>query len=150
MTCGTCYKIQFTGSSHNGGNDPGSQALNGKVMIVMASNIGNDVNNEGQLDLLIPGGGTGALYGCDETWGINKDNSDLGAVYGGLRSGCAGDLQGVKSCVANKCQQLFGTRGLDEMYDACMWYVNWFQAANNPNFKVEEISCPSELSSVAK
>ncbi len=151
VTCGTCYKLQFTGSSHNGGSDPGSQALNGKTMIVMASNIGGDVSGNGQLDLLIPGGGTGALYGCDETWGgIQKGHPDLGADYGGLRSGCDGDLQGIKSCVANKCQQLFGTRGLDEMYDACMWYVNWFQAANNPNFKVEEIACPSELSSVAK
>lgn len=150
VTCGTCYKLQFTGSSHNGGNDPGSQALNGKTMIVMAANIGGDVNAEGQLDLLIPGGGTGALYGCDETWDIDKGHPDLGAEYGGLRSGCGGDLQGVKSCVAQKCETLFKNRNLDDMYEGCMWYVNWFQAANNPNFKVEEISCPSELSDVAK
>jgi hypothetical protein len=150
VTCGTCYKVQFTGSSYNGGDDPGSAALNGKVMIVMATNIGGDVSGDGQLDLLIPGGGTGALYGCDDTWGIAKGHQDLGADYGGLRSGCSGGLDGIKSCVAGKCQALFGSRGLDDMYDACMWYVNWFQAANNPNFRVETISCPSELSSVAK
>lgn len=150
VTCGTCYHIQFTGSSHNGGADPGSQALNGKTMIVMATNIGNDVSSDGQLDLLIPGGGVGANYGCDVAWGVSQGHGDLGAQYGGLRSGCSGDLNAIKTCVANKCQKLFESRGLDEMYDACMWYVDWFQAADNPNFRVETISCPSELTNVAK
>src|SRR5690606_27188384 len=103
-TCGTCYKIQFTGSSHNGGNDPGSAALSGKVMIVMATNIGGDVSGDGQLDLLIPGGGTGAAYGCDVAWGVtDKEHPDMGELYGGLRSDCnSGDLNSIKTCVANK------------------------------------------------
>lgn len=149
-TCGTCYHIEFTGSSHNGGNDPGSQALAGKTMIVMATNIGGDVSGDGQLDLLVPGGGTGAMYGCDVAWGVNQGSGELGATYGGLRSGCTGDLNGIKSCVTQKCESLFGSRGLTEMYDGCMWYANWFQSADNPNFKIETIECPSELTSVAK
>lgn len=150
VTCGTCYKIQFTGTSFNAGDDPGSQALNGKVMIVMATNIGGDVNANGQLDLLLPGGGTGAFYGCDETWGItDSSHPDLGANQGGIRVGCQGDLESVKTCVRNRCQTLFGSRGLDDMYDGCMWYADWFEAADNPNFRVETISCPSELTSIA-
>lgn len=148
--CGRCYKLQFTGSSHNGGADPGSAALNGKVMIVMATNIGGDVNADGQLDLLIPGGGTGAFYGCEAAWGVKKGDSALGAEYGGLRSGCSGDLSAIKSCVTNKCQSLFGSHGLDEMYEGCMWYADWFEAADNPSFKSEVIDCPAELNSVAR
>ncbi len=150
VSCGTCYHLQFTGSSHNGGDDPGSKALKDKTMIVMATNIGDDVNSDGQLDLLIPGGGTGARYGCDAAWGVSANSQELGAKYGGLRSGCSGGLDSIKGCVANKCQSLFGSRGLDEMYDACMWYVDWFQAADNPSFRFETIECPSELTSVAK
>ncbi len=149
VACGTCYQLQFTGSSHNGGNDPGSQALKDKVMIVMAANIGGDVSSGGQLDILIPGGGTGAFYGCGTAWGVQKGSSELGAEYGGLRAGCSGSLDGIKSCVANKCQTLFGSRGLTDMYDGCMWYVNWMQAADNPNFNYKQVTCPSELTSVA-
>jgi len=154
--CGTCYQIQFTGSGHSG-NDPGSQALSGKVMIVMAANIGGDVSGDGQLDLLIPGGGigaangTGALgYGCDSVWGISSpDDPVLGADYGGLRAGCGGDLNAVKTCMSQKCEALFGSRGLDELYDGCMWYTNWFEAADNPNFTYKTIQCPAELNQVA-
>lgn len=152
-TCGTCYHIQFTGSSHNAGNDPGSQALAGKTMIVMATNIGIDVSGDGQLDLLVPGGGTGAMYGCHVAWGIPRDKHEdtLGPNYGGFRATCnGGDLNSIKSCVANKCQQVFGSRGLTDMYEGCMWYATWFEAADNPSFKMEPISCPSELTNAVK
>ena len=148
--CGRCYKLQFTGSSHNAGSDPGSAALNGKVMIVMATNIGGDVSADGQLDLLIPGGGTGAFYGCGQAWGVEKGDSLLGGEYGGLRNGCSGDLAGIKTCVANKCESLFGSRGLDDMYEGCMWYVEWFQAADNPNFNSEVVDCPEQLNNAAR
>lgn len=147
VRCGTCYKLQFTGSSHNGGSDPGSAALNGKVMIVMATNIGGDVSGGGQLDLLIPGGGLGMFNGCGQAW--NVPANELGATYGGLRAGCSGNLEAIKSCVANKCESVFGRRGLDDMYEGCMWYVNWFQAADNPNFRQETIDCPQQLRSAA-
>lgn len=119
-------------------------------MIVMATNIGDDVSGNGQLDLLIPGGGTGARYGCDAAWGVSSGSQELGAKYGGLRSGCSGNLDSIKGCVASKCKSLFQNRDLDEMYDACMWYVDWFQAADNPSFRFETIECPAELTSSAK
>ena len=147
--CGKCYKLQFTGSGHNSGADPGSAALKDKIMIVMTANIGGDVSSDGQLDLLIPGGGTGALYGCGTAWGVQKGSSELGAEYGGLRTGCSGDLNSIKSCVKQKCDSLFGSRGLEEMYEGCMWYVDWFEAADNPNFTRQDVDCPSEIRSMA-
>jgi hypothetical protein len=119
-------------------------------MIVMATNIGGDVSGDGQMDLLLPGGGTGMFYGCGTAWGVQEGSPELGQQYGGLRSDCTGgDLASVKSCVADKCQQLFGSRGLTDMYDGCMWYVNWMQAADNPKFRMEPIDCPDEIRSVA-
>jgi len=153
-TCGTCYHVQFTGTGHSG-NDPGSQALAGKVMIVMAANIGGDVSGN-QLDLLIPGGGIGIAnggqlgYGCDSAWGVSSPTDPaLGAQYGGLRSGCSGDLNAVKNCLADKCETLFGSRGHTEMYDGCMWHATWFEAADNPNFTYKEVACPQELVQVS-
>ncbi len=149
VPCGTCYQIQFTGSGHSG-NDPGSQALKDKVMIVMATNIGFDVSGGGQMDLLLPGGGVGQSYGCSGPWGIqNKSDPLLGAEFGGLRSGCGGDLNAIKTCVKNKCQALFGSRNLPDMHAGCLWYADWFQAADNPNFKYKQITCPSQLTNAA-
>jgi hypothetical protein len=149
-SCGTCYHIEFTGQSENNSSDPGSPAIAGKTMIVMATNIGGDVGGN-QMDLLIPGGGTGAFYGCGTAWGVDQQTVEsMGAQYGGLRSNCGGgSLDGVKSCVEDKCEQLFGSRGLEDMYEGCMWYVNWLQAADNPKFKYETIDCPDELRAAA-
>ena len=33
--CGKCYQLEFKGTSHNAGDDPGSKALAGKTMIVL-------------------------------------------------------------------------------------------------------------------
>lgn len=74
--CGRCYQIDFTGSGHYDGNDPGSRALQGKTMVVQAINIGYDVGG-GQFDLLIPGGGVGAFNACSAQWGVS--NEELGA-----------------------------------------------------------------------
>ncbi len=118
-------------------------------MIVMVTNTGGDVDG-GQMDFLIPGGGTGNYYGCDTAWGVQQGSQELGAQLGGLRTDCGGgDLNSIKSCVADKCDQLFGSRGLTDMYEGCMWYVNWFEAADNPDFRYEQIDCPSEITSVA-
>ncbi len=146
VSCGTCFHIQFTGTAQNGGNGPGAAALAGKHMIVMATNIGGI--QQGQFDLLIPGGGVGALNGCAGQWGV--DNSELGAQYGGFLSDCgSGDLNAAKSCMRNKCESVFGSRGLTELYDGCMWFVDWFQAADNPDFRYEQVDCPQELVSHA-
>jgi len=145
--CGRCFEVTFTGEGHYG-SDPGSSALGGKRMILQATNIGSDVSG-GQFDILIPGGGVGAFNACSDQWGVS--NEELGQQYGGFLAACKDDLgynaslQQYKSCVANRCDSVFASRGLTELYQGCMWFVDWFQAADNPNLKYKEVSCPAEL-----
>lgn len=146
--CGRCYQLQFTGSSFNAGADPGAQALAGKTMVVQAINIGFDVGN-GQFDLLVPGGGVGIFNACSAQWNIPA--SELGEQYGGFLARCKQQLgynathAQYKSCVANQCETTFGSRNLLELRDACMWFVDWFEAADNPSLKYKEVACPAEL-----
>lgn len=148
--CGRCYQLQFTGSSHNSPGDPGSAALAGKTMIVQATNVGYDVGG-GQFDILVPGGGVGAFNACSAQWGI--PSSELGAQYGGLLAACKQELgynaslAQYKACLTNRCNSVFGSRGLTELQQACTWYADWFEAADNPALKFKEVACPSELTS---
>lgn len=148
--CGKCFRIQFTGQSFNAPGDPGSAALLGKTMIVQAINIGFDVGN-GQFDILVPGGGVGAFNACSSQWGVS--NSELGAQYGGLLAACKQELgwnaplASYKSCLTTKCNNVFGSRGLSTLQQGCLWYADWFEAADNPSLKYTEVACPSELSS---
>lgn len=148
--CGRCYQLQFDGTSHNSPNDPGSRALAGKTMIVQAINIGYDVGG-GQFDLLVPGGGVGAFNACSSQWGVS--NSELGAQYGGFLSACKNELgynasgQAYKNCVSNRCEQVFRSRGLNDLADGCQWFVDWFEAADNPSLKYKEVACPAALMS---
>jgi len=132
-TCGRCYHLQFTGSTHNAGDNAGAKALAGKHMIVQVINTGGIASD--QMDLLIPGGGVGANNACSNQWGT----SDLGAQYGGFLAGCNGDL----TCVKNKCQQVFA--GKQDLLDGCDWFLGWFSAADNPSFTYEKVSCPQEI-----
>lgn len=144
--CGRCYQLQFTGASHNGGDDQGSKALLGKTMVVQAINIGFDVGG-GQFDIAIPGGGVGAFNACSSQWGVS--NSELGAQYGGFLSVCRqqnnNNHDAVKSCVLQRCTSVFQSRGLNDLAAACRWFVEWYQAADNPEVKYKEIACPQEI-----
>ena len=130
--CGRCYHIQFNGSSHNG-SGTSTQALSGKHMIVQVINNGGVAAD--QFDLLIPGGGVGALNACNTQWG----SSDLGAQYGGFLAGCNGDV----NCVKQKCQTIFS--GKQDLLDGCNWFLGWFAAADNPNFTFKQIACPADI-----
>jgi hypothetical protein len=146
--CGKCYQLDFTGSSHNAGADPGSALLAGKHMIVQAINVGGDVGS-GQFDLAIPGGGVGRFNACSAQWGVST--SELGPTYGGFLAACkrsvsASDGGALKSCVMQKCTEVFAGRGLTELEAGCRWYVEWFHAADNPSLKYAEVPCPSALS----
>jgi hypothetical protein len=142
--CGRCYQLQFTGSSHNAGDDPGSKSLAGKTMIVQAINIGYDVAG-GQFDLLIPGGGVGAFNACREQWDVSNDQ--LGAQYGGILLQCksmsGGNHQSWKDCVSNRCSSIFANK--PDLAAGCSWFVEWFQVADNPNVVYKEVQCPAEL-----
>jgi len=115
--------------------------LNGKMMIVQVINNGGV--GADQFDLLIPGGGVGALNACGAQpnaggqW--NVTNSDLGATYGGFLAGCNGSA----SCVQQKCQQVFGNK--PDLLAGCNWFLGWFGAADNPKLTAKQIACPSMI-----
>lgn len=141
--CGKCYQLEFTGQGQHQADEPGSQRLRGKTMVVAVTNIGGDVGG-GQFDILIPGGGVGMFNACSNQWGISADQ--LGAQYGGFRNSAQCENSGdPKSCVRQMCEEVFGTRGLTELLEGCLWYVDWFEAANNPKFVYQEVQCPAEL-----
>ena len=100
----------------------------------------------------MPGGGVGAFNACSTQWGVS--NSDLGVQYGGFLAACKQELgynaslSQYKSCVAARCQKVFGSRGLSELQAGCQWFVDWFQAADNPALKYKEVACPSALTSL--
>jgi hypothetical protein len=144
--CGRCYELTFTGAGHYG-RSPGAEAIQGKKMVVQAINIGYDVSG-GQVDLLIPGGGVGLFNACTNQWGIPV--AELGVQYGGLLSACQEqigyqDLAALKACLKSKNDSLFRARGLTEMAAGLDWFINWYQAADNPNVIVKEVPCPSEI-----
>lgn len=144
--CGRCYRLEFDGTGHYNAQDPGSVALAGKAMIVQATNIGHDVAG-GQFDILTPGGGVGAFDACSYQWGVAT--AELGATYGGFMTHCqqtvGGDLQQLKDCVLARCAAVFDEPGMAELADGCAWYVGWYQAADNPNLRYQEVACPAEL-----
>ncbi|HEY4187118.1 MAG TPA: hypothetical protein VGP07_18730 [Polyangia bacterium] len=129
-TCGRCFQAQFTGSGHSGSP---ANSLNGKTMIVQVINNGGVQAD--QFDLLIPGGGVGALNACSAQWGT----SDLGAQYGGFLAGCNGSA----SCVMQKCSTVFANK--PDLMAGCNWFLGWFAAADNPAFVYKQIACPAAI-----
>lgn len=143
--CGRCYQLDFDGAGHYNAQDPGSIALADKTMIVQATNIGYDVGG-GQFDILTPGGGVGLFDACSYQW--NVDTSELGAVYGGFMSHCqeqGGDHQKLKECVLGRCAAVFDEPGMADLAAGCKWYVDWYEAADNPNLHYQEVPCPAAL-----
>jgi hypothetical protein len=132
-TCGRCYQLQFDGGGHSGTN-PGATSLNGKTMIVQVINNGGV--DATQFDLLIPGGGVGALNACGTQWGSSVD---LGSQYGGLFAECNDD----KTCTQQKCQAAFGDK--PDLLAGCNWFLGWFNGADNPTFTYKQVACPSAL-----
>jgi hypothetical protein len=132
--CGGCFRIQFTGSGHDNPNDIGSKLIQGKQMIVKVTNTGSDVAGN-QFDLMIPGGGVGLFNACSRQWGLD----DLGAQYGGFLSACTtGTHAEKKECVRQRCMSI----PAGSARDGCLWFVDWFQIADNPNFTSEATNCP--------
>jgi hypothetical protein len=131
--CGGCYRIQFTGEGQYNVNDPGSKLLKGKQMVVKVSNTGGDVANN-QFDLMIPGGGVGQFNACGKQWG----NNDLGAQYGGFLTTCSGSYTAKKDCVRQQCMKI----PAGPARDGCIWFLDWFQAADNPKFTSQSTDCP--------
>jgi len=157
QACQKCFQLDFDGSNNNvqygATPDAGSVSLAGKHMIVMASNTGGDVGT-GQFDIMIPGGGLGAFKdGCGRQWGVDVNNTALvGEAYGGFRTSCMNSLgyqatlDQMKTCVRDKCNALFGTDDkFAKLLRGCLWYVDWYNTADNPTFTYAEVDCPPEL-----
>jgi hypothetical protein len=143
--CGKCYQIQFTGSSHTAANDPGSQSLQGKTMIVQAINTGGVDGT--QFDLLIPGGGVGEKNACSTQW----SGVDLGEQYGGFYLACQKahnfDYASSKACAAQKCQSAFASK--PDYLAGCNFFVNWLGAPDNPNLVFKETTCPAAITQLS-
>lgn len=147
-TCGKCYQLQFTGQGQHNASDPGSATLQNKTMVVMATNIGGDVQGF-QLDTLIPGGGVGANNACDDQ-GVPAPSGDLG--YGGFLKKCSGnaDLSARKECVRQECNTVYGDPKFADLKAGCLWFVDWYNVADNPKFWSKEVPCPQELNGLAR
>ena len=141
--CGKCFQLTFTGEGHYNSTNENTKRLKskGKKLIVMATNIGGDVQ-QGQFDILIPGGGVGMFNGCSQMgWG------GQGEQYGGLLSDCEKE-SGYKAssyakCLTDKCNKAFGND--TEAKKGCMFLVEWMESAGNPEHNYVEVECPEVL-----
>lgn len=131
--CGGCYRIQFTGEGQHNANDPGSKLIKGRQMIVKVTNTGSDVAGN-QFDLMIPGGGVGQNNACTTQWGTG----DLGAQFGGFLTECTGSHAAKKECVRQECMKIPAGRARE----GCIWFVDWFEVADNPKFTSQSTDCP--------
>jgi len=166
--CGTCYQLEFDGNWYDLENPrPTHRAIKGKTMIVMASNIGEDVKYDvnmewgtlkgTQFDILIPGGGVGAFNSFSDQLGLTV--KDMGVGYGGLLSNCIegglakmgirdgshrATLEQWQECLRNECKKIFNGKA-KELYNGCMWHVDWLMAADNPTLHYQKVECPKYL-----
>ena len=160
--CGKCYHLQYDGHfKHEMENNPPKathKALKGKHLVVMASNIGNDVAGgeadlpAGQFDLMVPGGGVGAFDALSTQ--VNKGAGfNWGAGFGGFLTECQkntncgteGSLECYQTCIKDMCDAAFGDAGLPNLLRGCHWFADWFMAADNPTYYIEEVECPQYL-----
>jgi len=124
--CGKCFELSLS---------------NGKKMIIMVSNIGGDVG-QNQFDLMIPGGGVGAFNALSNQISQNGgSSSNLGQQYGGFRATCGPN----KDCIRNMCNSAFSSAALADLKDGCYWYIDWFDAADNPTANSQSVTCPQAL-----
>lgn len=164
--CGKCYHLQYDGHfKHEMENNPPKathKALKGKHLVVMASNIGHDVAGgeadfqAGQFDLMVPGGGVGAFDALSTQ--VNGANVNWGAGFGGFLTECQkdpsanpngcgteGSLECYQTCIKDMCDAAFGNAGLPNLLRGCHWFADWYMAADNPTYYIEEVECPQYL-----
>lgn len=160
--CGKCYHLQYDGHFKDEfeQNPPKAthKALKGKHLVVMASNIGGDVaggNDKlpaGQFDLMVPGGGVGAFDALSTQ--VNKGAGfNWGAGFGGFLTECQkntncgteGSLDCYQTCVKDMCDAAFADAGLPNLLRGCHWFADWYMAADNPTYYIEEVECPQYL-----
>lgn len=139
--CGKCFQLTFTGAGHYNSTNSNTNAIKGKKLIIMVTNVGQDVE-QGQFDIMIPGGGVGIFNGCSSMgWG------GQGAQYGGLLSDCETEsnynANSYQECLKNKCNSVFS--GDSEAKKGCMFLAEFMHAAGNPEHNYVEVECPDVL-----
>lgn len=140
--CGKCFQLTFTGKGKYS-TDANHRAIKDKKLIIMVTNIGGDVN-QGQFDIMIPGGGFGAFNGCGQMgWNI-PGNSEQ---YGGLLSDCEKETKYNASktltCLQEKCNSAFSNDS--QAKEGCLFLAGFMHAAGNPLHNYEEVECPQVL-----
>jgi hypothetical protein len=146
-SCGTCYQLEFTGTSSAGYDDPGAASIAHKIMIVQTVNRGGIAGS--QFDLLVPGGGVGDFDACSRQWNAQ---GDLGERYGGFFLECRkqnGDHGAIKQCARTKCESMFSEGSEADLLAGCLFWVDWANVADNPNFKYGQVACPADISAVS-
>ena len=134
--------MEFDGGFQHGNAGQTHQALKGKKLIVMGSNMGGDVHAT-QFDVLIPGGGVGQF----DSFSGQIGNNNLGERYGGLLAACGNppNLSEAQTCLRTRCNSVFGATGQDWLKAGCNFYADWFMAANNPTMTFKTVTCPQVL-----
>jgi hypothetical protein len=146
-SCGQCFQLQFNGGNHGNDVKEAHRQINGKTLIVMATNTGSDVE-DGQFDIMIPGGGPGMFDSFSKQMGIEKNQ--LGENSGGFLTTCQRELNDYnkpaaqyQECVRNKCNSVFGRDSkYKNLLDGCLWFANWYMTADNPTYIYKKVDCP--------
>ncbi len=138
--CGKCFQLTFTGKGKYGDNQ-NTAAIKNKKLIIMVTNVGTDVE-QGQFDIMIPGGGVGIFNGCSSMgWGSQ------GEQYGGLLSDCERESDykagATLTCLKNKCNSVFSNDA--EAKKGCLFLADYMHAAGNPMHNYVEVECPDVL-----
>jgi hypothetical protein len=155
-SCGKCFELKFDGGRDGPWTPYGThKAIQGKTLIVLSSNIGYDVNSH-QFDVLVPGGGVGAYNSFSDQIGV--DAARLGQNHGGLLADCEQSVsQSVnwnpdsmtagryQKCLRDKCNDVFSKPEHALLKQGCLFYADWFMAANNPTADYREVPCPQIL-----
>ena len=157
--CAQCLEIVHSGE---GGqfrdDDAGARLLGGKRLVVQAITVDPNLP-DGQIDLMVPGGGTGeADNKCSLQWNTRARHIDLGLKTGGFLSRCLGCTPGedcrpaplphndVKQCVRSMCAAAFGSdTHYAPMLAACEWFVDFYEAADHPRMQFRQVECPREI-----
>jgi len=144
--CGHCFQVQFDGGNHGNDIKDAHKKLKGKTLIVMATNTGGDVE-EGQFDIMVPGGGPGMFDSFAEQIGVPKNQ--LGEGFGGFLTTCQREINDYnkpaevyQECVRKKCNAVFSKPEHKDLLRGCLWFTDWFMAADNPTFISKEVDCP--------
>ncbi len=144
--CGQCFQIQFDGGNHGDDVKEAHRLIAGKTLIVMVTNTGDDVE-EGQFDIMVPGGGPGMFNSFATQMGVSQGL--LGEGYGGLLTTCQQEIHDYdkpasvfQDCVRNKCNAVFSNPKHKMLLDGCLWFVDWYKTADNPTFLSKETECP--------